>query len=128
MHMPAKHEGAQRTKNKALKKASGPLRFKPKTENRGLETTGKNRTSVKFRGAECKLLSKSFSTLHNCDYMAQESHSTGRTESILMQILGVEPGGLHSAFSLVTYTDKKSKCTSNSLSLVLQESLLNLGC
>lgn len=47
MHVPAKHEGAQRTKNKALQKASGPLRFKPKTENRGLETTGKNRTSVK---------------------------------------------------------------------------------
>lgn len=47
MHVPAKHEGAQRTKNKALQKASGPLRFKPKTENRGLETIGKNRTSVK---------------------------------------------------------------------------------
>lgn len=47
MHVPAKHEGAQRAKNKALKKTPGPLRFKPKTENRGLETTGRNRTSVK---------------------------------------------------------------------------------
>lgn len=57
MHVPPKHEGAQCTKNKALEKASGPLRFKPKTENRGLET-GKNRTSVKFCNPECKPLSK----------------------------------------------------------------------
>lgn len=91
MHVPAKHEGAQCTKNKALKKASGPLRFKPKTENRGLETTGKNRTSVKFCNSECKPLSKSFSTLHSCDYMAQESYSTGGTESTWMQFLDVEP-------------------------------------
>lgn len=99
MHVPAKHEGAQCTKNKALKKASGPLRFKPKTENRGLETTGKNRTSVKFCNSECKPLSKSFSILHNCDYMAQESYSTGGTESTLMQFLDVELEQPQRAFS-----------------------------
>lgn len=35
MDMPPKHEGAQGTKNQTSEKGSGPLRFKPKTENRG---------------------------------------------------------------------------------------------
>lgn len=46
MHVPPKHEGAQGTKDETSEKASGPLGFKPKTENRGLETTGKEETSV----------------------------------------------------------------------------------
>jgi hypothetical protein len=49
MDMPPKHEGTQGTKNQASEKASGPLGFKPKTENRGLETTGKDKTSVSFK-------------------------------------------------------------------------------
>lgn len=49
MDVPPKHEGAQGTKNETSEKASGPLGFKPKTENRGLETIGKNKTSVSFK-------------------------------------------------------------------------------
>lgn len=49
MDVPTKHEGAQGTKNQTPEKASGPLRFKPKTENRGLETIGKDKTSVSFK-------------------------------------------------------------------------------
>lgn len=48
MDVPPKHEGAQGTKDETPEKAPGPLGFKPKTENRGLETTGKQETSVSF--------------------------------------------------------------------------------
>lgn len=51
MDMPPKHEGTQGTKNQASEKASGPLGFKPKTENRGLETIGKDRASVSFKAS-----------------------------------------------------------------------------
>lgn len=49
MDVPPKHERAQGTKDQTSEKASGPLGFKPKTENRGLETTGKDKTSVSFK-------------------------------------------------------------------------------
>lgn len=49
MDVPPKQEGAQGTKNQTPEKASRPLRFKPKTENRGLETTGKDKTSISFK-------------------------------------------------------------------------------
>lgn len=49
MDMPPKHEGTQGTKNQASEKASGPLGFKPKTENGGLEATGRDRTSVSLQ-------------------------------------------------------------------------------
>lgn len=49
MDVPPKHEGTQGTKNQASEKASGPLGFKPKTENRGLEATGRDRTSVSLQ-------------------------------------------------------------------------------
>lgn len=50
MDVPPKHEGTQGTKNQASEKASGPLGFKPKTENRGLEAIGRDRTSVSLQG------------------------------------------------------------------------------
>lgn len=46
MDMPPKQEGAQGTKNETSEKTSGPLGFKPKIENRGLETIGKDNFSI----------------------------------------------------------------------------------